>query len=66
MIYNHLLNKEVFDNVSALESVSKMAKVVENMNRCGEIFCEGIIHHDKEDVLEDIEKMDIGELNAYF
>ena len=66
MIYNHLLNKEVFDNVAALESVSKLAKVVENMNRCGQIFQEGIIHHQEGDVLEDIEKMDIGALDVNF
>ena len=31
MIYSHLLDKETFDNVTALESVSKLEKVMENM-----------------------------------
>jgi hypothetical protein len=53
----------VFDNVAALESVSKLAMLVENMNRIGEIFHVGNIHHQEEDVLEFIEKMDIRKLD---
>lgn len=63
MIYSHLLDKETFDNVTALESVSKLGKVLENMNRCGEIFHEGIIYYEDEDSLQDIETIDINELS---
>ena len=38
IIYNHLLSKQSFDNVSALDRLSKFGHIIERLRRCGEII----------------------------
>ena len=65
MIYNHFLSQESFDNVRALGRVTQLVKIIEKIHKCGEILQEGIIYHDAEDNIEDIETIEIVELSKY-
>ena len=38
IIYNHLLSKPSYDNVSALDRLSKFGHIIERLRKCGEII----------------------------
>ena len=59
-MYTHVLARDTCNNIDALERVTGLGKMIEKMNRCGEIFHDSIIYHSQEDILEDIETIDLG------
>merc|ERR1711892_274837 len=63
-MYTHVLARDTCNNIDALERVTGLGKMIEKMNRCGEIFHDSIIYHSKEDILEDIETIDLVELTS--
>jgi len=59
MLYTRILAKEETDNASALERLGKVGGILEDLNRCGEIFHEGVIYvHDDIENVHDIEAID--------
>jgi len=60
MLYTHILSKDETDNASALERLGKVGGILEDLNRCGEIFHEGVIYvHDDIENVHDIEAIDV-------
>eukprot|EP00092_Neocalanus_flemingeri_P032297 GFUD01035114.1.p1 GENE.GFUD01035114.1~~GFUD01035114.1.p1 ORF type:complete len:135 (-),score=38.71 GFUD01035114.1:63-467(-) len=62
MVYNQVLCQEDCENIGAFERVARIVRIIEDLHKCGEIFHEGIIYHDAEDNVEDIESIEIGQL----
>ena len=62
VIYNHILGKETVDNSSAFERITRLVNILKNLNKCGEIFHDGIIYLDVEDEMDDIENIEVSVL----
>lgn len=45
MIYNYLMSSSELDNTIVLEKMYQLASLLEDLNRCGEIFQDGLINH---------------------
>ena len=43
IIYNHLLSKPSYDNVSGLDRLSKFGHIIEKLRKCGEIIITRIL-----------------------
>ena len=64
-MHSHVMgqkNMQMGNKKEALEIVSRMERIIEDLYKCGQIFHQGLIHYDQEDKVEDIETIEIAKL----
>ena len=62
LVYSHVLGQQEMDNTSALEWVGRIGRIIQDLHKCGQIFSEGVIQYSEEDIMEDIDAIEIGQL----
>jgi hypothetical protein len=65
MMYNYLLSKPAYDNIMAMDRVSRLGKIVTDLNRSGEILASKVIGLNDDDLgqYEDIGNVTLWDLN---